>query len=156
MKIKAAFWTVFLAGVLALSFIGLHGCTTPNPAYTPVAAGQPDTNTVPRVIPNPMINSVSNAVSGVAAVVSPLNPYAGLTSWAVTAVFGIVGGISTWIARQKSGALAGMAQAVVQSGAHAAVLDASGNHPQFSTIATAINDAVPATGTLTGTAPPKV
>jgi hypothetical protein len=144
----------FLA-VMVACICAVYGCTTQNPAYTPVPAGQPDTNTVPRYIPNPTINSVSNAISGVAGAVAPLNPYAGLTSWALTAAFGIFGGISTWVARQKSGALGSLASSVVQAGAHPAVLEAAANTPHFAAIASAINDNVASNQSLTGT-PPKV
>ena len=136
--------------------IWIAGCTAPNPQYTPIPPGQPNTNTVPQFIPDPRINQWSNTVASIAGGVAPVNPYAGITSWALTAAFGIFGGISTLIASSKSGALTGLAQAVVQAGAHPAVLDLAGNHPNFSAIASAINDAVPSTGSLTGSTPPKV
>ena len=141
----------FIALAPALMFVA---CTAPNPQYTPIPPGQPNTNTVPQYIPDPRINQYSNTVAAVAQGVAPVNPYAGITSWVLTAAFGIFGGISALVARSKSGALTGMAQAVVQAGAHAAVLDLAGNHPNFSAIASAINDQVPSTGSLTGTVPP--
>jgi hypothetical protein len=145
--------SLVIAAALAAIIVG---CTTQNPNYTPIPAGQPNTNTVPQFVVNPAVNTYSNAVSGVAGVVAPLNPYAGLTSWAITAIFGVVGGISTYVAKQKSGALGSMAAAVVQSGAHPAVLDAAANTPHFVAIADAINNNLGANQNLGSTTPPKV
>lgn len=149
--------TIKLTLVLAASIAAiLVGCTTANPAYTPVPAGQPNTNTVPSVIPNPIINTYSNTLAQIAGAVAPANPYAGITSWAITGIFGVLGSISAYVAKQKSGALNSMAQAVVQSGTHAPVLDAAGNTPHFVAIADAINNNLGANQTLNATSPPKV
>ncbi len=145
-----------LSLVIALSVAAIVGCTSANPNYTQIAPGQPNTNTVPQYIPNPLINTYSNAARGVSDTVAPLNPYAGLTSWAITAIFGAVGTISAFVAKQKSGALGSMAAAVVQSGSHAAVLDNAANTPHFVAIADAINSNLGANQSLNSTAPPKV
>ncbi len=154
MKLSLDRYLIIAGGSIALAASIIVGCTSANPNYTPIAAGQPNTNTVPQYLPNPLINTYSNAAAGVANTVAPLNPYAGLTSWAITAIFGAIGTISTYVAKQKSGALDSMAQAVVQSGAHPAVLDASANTPHFVAIADAINSNLGANQNLgTATAP---
>lgn len=145
--------TLALAASIAAIVVG---CTTANPAYTPIPAGQPNTNTVPSVIPNPLINSYSNTLAQLAGAVAPVNPYAGLTSWAINGVFGVIALISGYVAKQKSGAVQSMATAVVQAGAHPAVLDAAGNTPHFTAIADAINNAVGANQSLNATPTPKV
>ena len=142
--------TLLAVIVASITVIGLAGCATKNPQYTPIAPGQPETNTVPQYIPDPRINQWSNTVASVAQGLAPVNPYAGITSWALTAAFGIFGGISGLIARSKSGALSTMAAGVVKAGAAQAVLDHASNTDHFVAVADAVNSQTGANQTNTG------
>ena len=144
--------TLVLSAAVAAIIVG---CATKNPSYTPIAVGQPETNTVPQWIVDPRINNYSNTVAGAASIAAPLNPYAGLTTWAISGVFGIWGALATYVAKNKNGALNAMGAAVVQSGAHPVVLDAAGNSPHFTAIADSINSNLGVNQSL-GSTPPKV
>lgn len=148
MKTKITAFILTLGGLLLIS------CASRNPQYTPILPGQPETNTVPQFIADPRIATWSNAVNAVSRGAAPINPYAGITDWAINGIFGAIGAISLYVARQKSGALNSMASAVVQSGAHTQVLDAAGNTPHFTAIADALNSNLGANQALTNAPTP--
>lgn len=132
------------------------GCTATNPAYTPVPAGQPNTNTVPQYIPDPRIASIGATVGQIATAVSPINPYAGLTDWAIKGVFGLTGLIAGVVAgvKNKQPVIDALAAGVVKAGAAQPVLDHASTTNVFAAVASAINDNTGANQTATGTTKP--
>lgn len=136
---------------LLLSLLLLAGCTTKNPAYVTPAPGQPPT--VPQYIPDPRISSISNTVGQIAGGIAPVNPYAGITDWAVKGVFGIVGAIAAAAAtaKNKNAVIDALAAGVVKSGSAQPVLDHASTSNVFAAVANAINDQTGANQTATGT-----
>ncbi len=136
--------------LIITAIVLLAGCTTPNPAYTPPAPGQ--TNTVPQWIPDPRLASLSNTVSQIAGGIAPVNPYAGITDWAVKGVFGIVGAIAAAAAtsKNKNAVIDALAAGVVKAGAAQPVLEHASTTSSFAAVANAINDNTGANQTATG------
>lgn len=128
----------------------LTSCTTKNPAYTPPPPGQ--TSSVPQYIPDPRIASISNTVAQVAEGVAPVNPYAGLTDYAVKGVFGLAGLIAGAVAgvKNRNAVINAMAAGVVKAGAAQPVLDHASNTGVFAAVADAINSQTGANQTPTG------
>lgn len=135
-----------------LAALALTACTATNPAYTPIPPGQPNTNTVPQYIPDPRLASISNTVAQIAQGVAPVNPYAGITNWAVTGVFGIIGAIAAGLAtaKNKNTVIDTLAAGVVKAGAAPAVLDHASDTPSYAAVATAINNNIGANQTPAG------
>jgi len=140
--------------VFVLSAI-LLGCASQNPAYTPIVAGQPDTNTVPRYVPNTALAQASNAVAQVTNALAPANPYAGVTDIAVKGVFGVGGLIAGIVAgfKNRQKVVDAMAAGVVKAGPTAAqaVVDHASTTPHFTAVIDAINEQTGANQSLTGT-----
>jgi len=141
-----------IAALIALwaAILTIIGCTTKNPAYTPPPPGQ--TTTVPQYIPDPRIASLSNTVAQVAQGVSPVNPYAGLTDYAVKGVFGLAGLIAGAVAgvKNRNAVINTMAAGVIKAGAAQPVLDHASNTGNFAAVADAINAQTGANQTPTG------
>lgn len=134
---------IFLAAVLI-------GCAVSNPKYTKPLPGQPDTNTEPAFVPDPRINSYSNTVKMTATGLAPVNPYAGITDYAIDGVFGLIAMASGYIARQKSKTVGVMADAIVKTGVGQQVLDHASNTDHFVAVADAVNSASGANQSNTG------
>ena len=143
---------LYLPALLAASLtIYITGCTTANPA----AKQDPTTGvwSAPPYIADPRIVALSNQVAQVSNALSPVNPYAGITNYAVTGGFGLFGLIAGAVAayKNRNAVIATMADGIVKAGAGAAVIDhASTVDQHFATIATAVNSATGANQTATG------
>ncbi len=81
-----------------------------------------------------------------------MNPYAGITNWAVTGVFGIIGAIAAGLAtaKNKNTVIDTLAAGVVKAGAAPAVLDHASDTPSYAAVATAINNNIGANQTPAG------
>ncbi len=142
---------IFVLSVAVLASLVIIGCVSKNPAYTPPVPGQ--TNTEPQFIPDPRLTSLSNTVAQIAGGIAPVNPYAGITDWAVKGVFGIVGAIAAAAAtaKNKNAVIDTLAAGVVKAGAAAPVLDHASTTNAYAAVANAINDQTGANQTATGT-----
>lgn len=134
----------------------LAGCVTKNPDYT-----GPNTNGVPQYVVDPRINSYSNQVAGVAGMLKPVNPYAGITDYAINGGFFLAAVISGLIATKKnnaaktSAAIADtIAAGAVKAGPAAVqtVLDHAGTTDLFGSVAALVNSNTGANQTPTGVA----
>lgn len=149
---KALLHCIILAGVIV-------GCTAQNPNYTPIAAGQPDTNTVPKFIVDSRVSSVSNTATGLSNMTAPFNPYSAITGAGVHLLawaFGLGSlAVAAWKNKQKGqalGALAVIAQGAIKAGPTVAqtIIDHSSSTDHFATIVSAINDATGVNQSSTG------
>ncbi len=137
--------------LIITAIVLLAGCTTPNPAYTPPVPGQ--TNAVaPQFIVDPRLASLSNTVSQIAGGIAPVNPYAGITDWAIKGAFGLAGAIAAAAAtaKSKNAVVDALAAGVVKAGVVPAVLDHASDTAVYSAVATAINNNVGANQTVAG------
>ena len=133
--------------ITIIALVLLAGCTTPNPAYTPPVPGS--TNAVmPQFIVDPRLASLSNTVSQIAGGIAPVNPYAGITDWAIKGAFGLAGAIAAAAAtaKNKNVVIDTLAAGVVKAGAAAPVLDHASDTAVYSAVATAINNNTGAKG----------
>lgn len=107
--------TILKTGLLGiLTLIVIVGCTTQNPAYTPIATGQPDTNTVPKYIANlDAINTWSNRAWVAQNATAPINPYSGITDKAINFGFGAAAMVAAVIAGFQSKKKNGLKSALV-------------------------------------------
>lgn len=133
-----------------LAAVVLAGCATKNPAY--VAPPPGGTTTVPQYIPDPRIAALSNTVTQIAGGVAPVNPYAGLTDYAIKGGFTLAGLIAGALAaaKNKNAVIDTLAAGVVKAGAAQPVLDHASNSGTFSAVADAINSQTGANQTPTG------
>lgn len=130
------------AGLLCvLTILILGACVSKNPNYVPG-----NTNGIPAYVTDPRIEQSRLAAHEAAKPFDTINPYAGLTHYAIDAVLGITALISTAIAKKKMGATETMAEGIVNAGPTAAqaVLTHAADSPHFPAIAAAINDKLPA------------
>lgn len=144
--------TVLLLSCITAAVI--IGCATKNPDYTKLTPEQQATNTtIPQYIVNPNINALSNTFSGAAAAAAPVNPYAGMTDWAIKLAFGVLGAAAAgWVtAKNKNGVIDTLASGVVKAGSASSVLDHASTTPHFTAVADAINNNTGANQTLGGT-----
>ncbi len=139
-------WLALSASILII------GCATKNPAYTPPVPGQTNTVVVPQWIPDPRLASLSNTVTQIAGGIAPVNPYAGITDWAIKGAFGIAGAIAAAAAtaKNKNVVIDTLAAGVVKAGAAAPVLDHASDTSVYSAVATAINNNIGANQTPAG------
>lgn len=149
---KLRFSIIAIVSVLII----VAGCATKNPAYTALTPQQQATNTtIPPYIVNPSLNQISNSIAGAATAAAPINPYAGLTDWAIKLAFGIAGAAAAGYvtAKNRGVVIDTLAAGVVKAGPTAAqaVMDHAATTPAFTAVADAINNNTGANQTSTGT-----
>jgi len=122
--------------LLVIALFAVGGCVTKNPDYT-----GPNTNGIPQYVVDPRIYSASNQVRGVTDAIKPVNPYAGLTEYAVTGGFGLAALISGFIARRKSVVADTIAAGAVKAGPAAVniILEHAAETSHFASVADLVN-----------------
>ena len=133
--------------LLLAAAVMIAGCVTKNPDYT-----GPNTNGIPAYIPDPRINSYSNQVAGVEGMLKPVNPYAGITDYAINGGFAMAALVSGLIARRKSAVADTLAAGAVKAGPAAVqtVLDHAGTTDLFGSVAALVNSNTGANQNSTG------
>lgn len=145
--------------LILFSLLLLAGCVTKNPAWT-----GPNTNGIPQYVTDTdRLNAASNSVAGVSGALRPVNPWGGLTDYAVNTGFGLAALISGLIAKRKN-AQAKSAEAAADTIAAGAVkagptavniiLQHAAETSHFASVADLVNSNTGANQTTTGAPTP--
>lgn len=127
--------------LLLIGLLAVAGCVTKNPDPTG-----------PKYVVDPRLNSASNQVKGFTDALKPVNPYAGITDYAIAGGFGLAALISGVIARRKSNVADTIAAGAVKAGPTAvqAILDHAAGTDHLGDVAKTINDNTGANQKVTG------